>query len=178
MSEKKALIMDRKTSNQIFLVIEKKKHKIRFLILSAVILGVVLSVFVAGYIMSNRFGWNEKQAIAILRQLHSLEIAYKSEFGTFTVDKSKLLAGPLDEPIRSQTKFGDEDFCCGYYFSLKVSEPDDDGRFLSWNATAWPVQYPSTGFHTFYIDENGIVRGADIEGGKGDSNLPIVKSLN
>ena len=151
---------------------EKKKYKILLLISSAVILGVVLSFVVAGYLMSHRFSVNEKNAMGRLKELCALEIGYESDYGTYTNDKTELLKGPWDEPFPSH--LFDQDVCYGYHFAMQVGEPYLEGRSFSWSATAWPVEYASTGFYSFWIDEKGIVRGSDIGGVKGDESLPIV----
>lgn len=46
------------------------------------------------------------------------------------------------------------------------------GRFSSWSAEAHPAEYGKTGKRSFYIDESGIIRGADVGGKAGTVDLP------
>ncbi len=126
--------------------------------------------------MSNRFSVNEKEAIARLKQFCASQIDYGSNDPAYLEDKSDVLEGPWNEQLSYQHV--DQDVRYGYYFSYKVSESKIHGRILSWSGTAWPVEYPTTGLYSFYIDEEGLIRGADIGGDKGERNLPIIKSQN
>ena len=155
----------------------RKKFRILLLVVFDAILIIALSWFVIDYVNSHRFSLNEKCAIAGLKRICASEMLYKSASHTFTDDVTELLEDSgRDEPfLNSLVEKGSYH---GYHYVIKTAEQNDEGRFLSWSATAWPVEYPSTGFYTFYIDENGLIRGSDIGGGKGDKSLPIIKSQN
>lgn len=62
----------------------------------------------------------------------------------------------------------------GYNIEMGSGTPNGDDPIITWNATAWPIQYNVTGRRSFYIDQTGIVRASDIGGQKGDESLPIL----
>lgn len=66
----------------------------------------------------------------------------------------------------------------GYSFELVAGEPIESGMqeygasIWTWSATAWPIDYRSTGVRSAYVDETGIVRAGDEGGGKATIDTP------
>jgi len=65
---------------------------------------------------------------------------------------------------------------CGYQYQLEVN---DCSRFGCWafTCTAWPIVYGGDTVLSFFADTSGIIRAADIGGGPGSVDLPILPYL-
>ena len=57
----------------------------------------------------------------------------------------------------------------GYRFELSASGD-------SYELTATPVDYPDSGMRSFYVSEDGVIRGADKRGEAADADDPPIKT--
>ena len=111
-------------------------------------------------------GNTETAAIQSLRTLYGAEITYQSSVGTGNFGTLQDLHS--NGLIDSATARGDR---CGYHFVVVTTNgsPSIQARFF---ITAVPNQYGVNGRRSFYIDESGIIRGADHNGQPADVNDP------
>ncbi len=111
-------------------------------------------------------GNNETAAIQSLRTIHSAEITYQATIGTGNFGTLQDLHS--NGLVDSSTARGDR---CGYHFAVVTtnSSPISQARFF---ITAVPNQYGITGRRSFYVDEKGVIRGADRNGSLADVNDP------
>ena len=64
---------------------------------------------------------------------------------------------------------------CNYQYLMGLcAEPDTNGSYWCWSATAYPVTYGEYSTLSFYIDETAWIRGADTGGSPGDTDLPHI----
>ena len=112
---------------------------------------------------------NERQAISALRTVHSAEATYQAtsgngEFGSLTnLFDANLINASLAN-----------NFHWGYFFVL-VATPSSPGNPAFFTYRARPEIYGRTGVRSFYMDEKGVVRGADKNGQDADQNDPPVE---
>lgn len=113
-------------------------------------------------------GESEWEAAQFLRILHGAEITYQAvsvngNFGSLSDLQSKNL---IDLPMLQ----GDR---CGYRFILTTIEGKTDHP-ATFNIIATPKKYGETGRHSFYLNEQGVIRSADRHGQPADpADLPI-----
>lgn len=112
---------------------------------------------------------NEHFAVQGMLEVFSAEMNYRNRFGDFTADLS--LLGQLGL-LNSRLANG---YYQGYYFAANVtmSGPGFLGIF---RIQAIPANYGTSGVRSFYIDQKGILRGAD-RGGRvaGVSDPPVIR---
>lgn len=114
-------------------------------------------------------GDNEMAAIQSVRTIHSAETTYQAtvgngNFGTF---QELYLKGLID----SSTARGDR---CGYYLTLFYMN-GTQSNLPKFYITTVPQQYPVSGRRSFYIDEQGVVRGADHNGQPATADDPPIE---
>ena len=107
---------------------------------------------------------NDVSAIAALRLIKNAEVTYlstsgSSEFGTL---KQLIDAQLLD------ASFGDVKN--GYKYEVRLRPPDNK----SYEALATPTEYGFKGNRSFYMSEDGVLRGADKKGEEANSADPLV----
>ncbi len=113
--------------------------------------------------------YGESSVISSMRMLHSAEITYfstagaGSSYGTLAQLFDQLLVDPV---LASGEK-------CGYVFSIETVVFPPPALF---RARARPRQYPVTGIRSFYIDDTGVLRGADKNGGDANADDPPVEN--
>jgi hypothetical protein len=84
-------------------------------------------------------------------------------YGTF----AELSAAQLIDPIlASGEKYG-------YLFSL-TAIPASPGHAARFQVSAVPRHYPKTGKRSFYLDESGVLRGADRQGAPATADDPFI----
>lgn len=122
---------------------------------SAFGLGIVMAITVPNLLASYRAA-NEGSAIHSLRTLHEAEATFQSTVGNGNYGTLEELnaANLVDVKLATGTRNG-------YTFTVTV----DNENLGSFAVTAVPETYGSTGIRSFYIDETGIIRGADNNGG-------------
>ena len=108
--------------------------------------------------------FNERFVIKAMDYLHQAQATYNAttgvgNFGTLEQLRS---AGLLDEAFASGSKFG-------YAF---VVTPTGS----TYTATGTPVRYKKTGLRSYYIDQTGLLRGADNNGEVATASDPYIDS--
>ena len=114
--------------------------------------------------VSQKSSSNEVSAIAALRIIRTAEINYMSTSGSGKF-------GTLKELIDAQmldASFGDVKN--GYKYEVRLGPPDNK----SYEALATPAEYGLKGNRSFYIGEDGVLRGADKKGEEANSADPLV----
>lgn len=115
-------------------------------------------------------GDNETAAMQSLRTIHGAEATYQAvsengNFGSLSDLQSKDL---IDLPMSQGNR-------CGYRFVLTISERDNSTNF---NIIAVPQKYGETGRRSFYMDESGVIRGADRNGQPANADDPPIDFQN
>lgn len=109
----------------------------------------------------------ESGAINLMRVLNGAQATYYSfsnNYGTLIqLAKSGLIGEYLAD--------GEN---CGYLYAVSIS-PRTGNVPANFQVRATPQQYGVAGIRSFYIDETGILRGADKGGGKADVNDPPIE---
>ena len=113
---------------------------------------------------------NERFVILALRTLHSAEATYNATSGNGDYGSLNNLrqAEFIDVVLASGRKYG-------YLFVIETTAHTNtsDARYF---ITATPQSYRKTGRISFYIDETGVMRGADKNGAPATADdLPIEK---
>ena len=112
---------------------------------------------------------NERCTIRDMRALHSAQMTYAAtagmgNFGTFP----QLYQAGL---IRSDLS----DYAArGYLYEVQITVPVHGQQPASFKIWASPHYYPTSAIRSFYIDQTGVLRGADRNGGQADQNDPPV----
>jgi hypothetical protein len=121
-------------------------------------------------VVSLCFG-NESIATGSLRTVSSAEFTYFSTFGAnvnFGGLRNLFDATLIDQSLASGAK-------CGYLFTvIQIAAVPAAGVPATFKGLAVPMHYPATGFRSFYIDDTGVLRGADHAGGFATANDPPV----
>lgn len=114
--------------------------------------------------VSQKSSSNEVSAISALRIIRTAETNYMStsgsgEFGTL----KQLIDAQLLDP-----SFGDVKN--GYKYEVRLGPPDN----RSYEALATPSEYGFKGNRSFYMREDGVLHGADKNGGEANSADPLI----
>lgn len=140
-----------------------------------VFIGIIAAIAIPSLLRS-RMSANEACAVGSLKTVAAAQTDYNNNSSphTYTQELACLLSGKgagdiafIDPALGSGLK-------CGYRVAMDAGSPDPNGSRWEWSATAWPVVYGSTGVRSFYINETGIIRGADINGNPGTEDLPSI----
>lgn len=111
----------------------------------------------------------ESGAILSMRTLHSAEITYGATAGNGNYGTLKQLAqtGLINSFLATGTH-------CGYLFTISTTAASTNApaRFA---VKAVPVQYGVTGFRSYYVDESGVIRGADRGGAEATADDPPIE---
>jgi len=113
----------------------------------------------------------EAGAIASLRTLLNAQATYQATVGNGNYGgfQGLLQAGLIDQILASGIKYE-------YNFQITIinSEPNTPARFY---VVAVPQTYQQTGVRSFYIDQTGIIRGADKQGAAANQNDPPIPEM-
>jgi hypothetical protein len=113
---------------------------------------------------------NERCTIADMRQLAGAQATYATTFGGGNFGSlNQLYSAGL---IRSD--FADN-LARGYVYKVQLTQaapPETPARFKIW---ATPQIYGVTAIRSYYLDETGVVRGGDKNGGQANENDPQIK---
>ena len=116
-------------------------------------MGLVFAIAIPNLLASYRAA-NEGSAMSTMRTIAAAEHTYQSiemKFGTL----QELAAGGLvDEKLASGTKNG-------YTFTVTIDN-ENPGAF---EVTGVPETYGKTGTRSFYVDQTGVIRAGDNDGG-------------
>ena len=111
---------------------------------------------------------NEQCTIGSLRTLHGSEMTYASTYGNGSYTSLAELArlGLIEERLGSgQLR--------GYSFSV-FTFPQTPTVPATFKITATPQIYGTTGIRSFFMDESGVIRGADKHGEPANENDPPI----
>lgn len=111
---------------------------------------------------------NEAFAARSMRLLHSAQMTYNATYGNGNYGSLANLeyAGLIDAALASGSKYG-------YVFIVTHTtySPPTPATFT---ITAVPRMYRKTGFRSFFVATDGVIRGADRQGAPADANDPEV----
>lgn len=136
-----------------------------------IILPVVLSLFcflnVSAQLSPRAF--TERFAARSMETIHGAQMTYMAvsgtrSFGTLADLRSQ---GLIDAALAEGEKYG-------YVLSIHVT-PGTQNSPARFTATAVPRLYRKNGIRSFYVDESGIVRGADRHGAVAEASDPEVE---
>lgn len=139
-------------------------------ILIAVPLVIMLAIALPN-LLASRMAANEASAINLLRTIDSSEATYQATRGNGQFGTLRELAADnlIDSTLASGTKNG-------YRFTVRVKPALTPGEAASYEAVATPVRYRRSGRRSFYIDETGVIRFADIRGGEANEYDPPINA--
>lgn len=115
-------------------------------------------------------GQNEARVIQAIRAYHSAQMTFQSTVGAGTFGTlSQLFQAGLISPELAAGHYS------GYVFLTAVIAPTSTTPALFW-LRAIPSSYGETGIRSFYIDQTGVLRGADKNGGAADPDDPPIEN--
>ena len=111
----------------------------------------------------------ERGAILSMRWLQGAEETFKATVGNENYGTLAQLAqaGLIDEYLATGEK-------CGYSFRIEIILRSNETQ-AGFMVRAVPSQYGVTGFRSFYMDESGVIRGADRGGAEANRDDPPIK---
>jgi hypothetical protein len=114
---------------------------------------------------------NEAEVIATLRAIHSAQAAFKAKPNAEFASLDQLVKQRLLAPERAALSQH------GYKFEVAIaaSQPNSPSAY---SVLALPETYGLNGRRSFYIDQSGVLRGADKEGGGADPKDPAIVQEN
>jgi type IV pilus assembly protein PilA len=121
-------------------------------------IGIIAAIAIPNLVGARRAG-NEAASISVLRRIMSAEATYQSVHEKYG-DMADLASERLIEPELVSSPRN------GYRFTISKHEP------FSFGASGVPVSYPNSGIRSFYIDESGVIRAADLHGAEATSSEP------
>ncbi len=124
-------------------------------IVVAVPIGVIAAIAIPNLLAARRAA-NEGSSLANLRYIYSAEATYYNQYEKYGTLQELCAEKLIPQDLESGTKNG-------YRFSVEVVERDDYPT--GFEAVCVPETYPNSGRRSFYLDETGVVRGADNSGG-------------
>jgi type II secretory pathway pseudopilin PulG len=125
-------------------------------LVSFVPMGFVAAIAVPNLLAARRAA-NEGSAMSSLRTLASAEMTYQATTGAGKYGTLSELAAMnlIDSNLATGTKNG-------YKFTVELTTSDPD--YPGFEVNGVPMTYGSTGIRSFYVDETGVIRGADNSG--------------
>lgn len=112
--------------------------------------------------------FSERFVVQAVRKIHSAEATYQATTGNGLYGSLEQLraANLIDTALADGEKYG-------YVFALTVTHPTATTP-AKFKLTATPRVYPKAGRYSFYVDQEGDIRGADKRGAVATSNDPII----
>lgn len=112
---------------------------------------------------------NERCTIFDMRALHSAQATYHSTvgYGNYGMLQQLYLAGLIRTGLQSGASRG-------YYYAVQVIDFVPNTQQASFKIWATPQSYPTSSVRSFFIDQTGVLRGADRNGGSADQNDPPI----
>jgi len=125
-------------------------------LVGAIPVGIIAAIAIPN-LYAARMAANEGSAVSTMRTLHSAEATYQSLYGRY---------GSLDELaarnlVDYQTGMGRKN---GYEFTVEL-KPSPYSNVDGFEVVARPQGYKSSGRRSFFVDETGVIRAGDKEGG-------------
>ncbi len=117
--------------------------------------GIIAAIAIPNLLAARRAA-NEGATIAALRKIHSAEATYQSMHERFGSLEELVGDGLVQAELASGDRYG-------YRFKVTLSVDDEQNRSV-FSAVGVPARYPSTGRRSFFVDESGVIRGADSQG--------------
>ena len=108
-------------------------------------------------LLASRIAANEGSTIQAMRQIAGAEHTYSSVHGTYGTLEQLATEELINPGIAAGTRHG-------YRIKIDVSKPGSGNRIGGYQVVAVPLTYPNSGRRSFYIDETGVIRGADAHG--------------
>lgn len=112
---------------------------------------------------------NEEFVLRSMRTLHSAQATYHTTAGNgnFGSLQDLFQMGFIDEALASGSKYG-------YSFVVTLVPHSPPSTPSTFTITATPRIYRKTGFRSFFIATEGVIRGADKQGMPADENDPEI----
>ena len=130
-------------------------------------IGIIAAIAIPN-LLAARSAANEGSAISSMRKILSAEATYQATRGQGHYGSLDELAA--DGLIVPDLAAGMQH---GYKFRVGVSLSNSQGQ-PGFEAVGVPLTYPSTGRRSFFIDESGVIRGADAHGAEAtDLDIPL-----
>ena len=145
------------------------------LLIVVAIIGILVAVSIPR-LQRAHMSANECSALAASKSIVSAQVDYYNNAAPHTYANSLTLlktgqgAGEvafLDPALGSGVH-------TGYTFALTTSS-EVNGTYQKWSASCWPIAYRASGIRSFYVDETGVLRGADMSGLPGTIQLPVIQ---
>ena len=137
-------------------------HKHRTLLIRITIVLLVGALFGCGQYQEKVLVTNETSAIKGLKVIYEYEQIKHNETKKYV---------PLDQLFSEADAFlSPSKLNPGYRFEVRVKE---GGK--SFEAVANPAEYNKTGRRSFYMNEQGVIHGADKAGGEGTPTDPEIE---
>jgi hypothetical protein len=111
---------------------------------------------------------NESAVVAALGIIHGAQMKYFAKEAAYGSLKELLQAGLIDREQSIGTQHG-------YVLNLKFSA-GKTASTAAFSISASPETYGGSGRTSFFIDQTGIVRGGDKEGGPADATDPAINN--
>lgn len=157
---------------------EKREFTLLSLLVVIAVVGIGLALLLPSLLRS-RISVNEETTAGILKTLASSQAIYKHKHGSSYAPNIHVLESgdgiggqPLLEPGFAEPRL----IKSGYSVTMHLGAPqqrDGESHYLAWSAEAHPIIYGRTGFRSFYINERGDLRVADIQGAPGHRGMPL-----
>jgi len=125
--------------------------------LSAIVAPVAIIAAIAiPNLMASARAANEGSTIGVLRAISAAEATYHGVHGKYGTLDQLALDQLIDPDLVSGRRHG-------YKFKIGISTLEFPGP-TGFEAVGVPVTYPSSGRRSFYLNETGVIRGADKHG--------------
>jgi type IV pilus assembly protein PilA len=118
-------------------------------------IGIIAAIAIPNLLASRRAA-NEGSAIHTLRTVSAAEATYQSLFQRYGTLQELASEQLIDPALSGGLKNG-------YKFSLEITKNADN--LEGYNLVGVPLTYQSTGRRSFFINETGVIRAADAQGG-------------
>ena len=127
-------------------------------LVTAVPVGIIAAIAIPNLLQA-RIAANEGLAIKSLRTICAAEMTYQAQFQKYGTLEELAAASLIDPSLASGTK-------SGYRFTVTLTGEQTSAGDLSANSTTFsagsvPLDYRHSGLRSFFVDETGVVRGAD-----------------
>lgn len=128
-------------------------------------LAIIAAIAIPNFMAARRAA-NEGSAIQSIRTIHSAESTYQARHESYGTLEQLVEEYLIPTELSTGTRNG-------YKFKVDLSQEGADG-LAGFEAVGVPADYPSSGRHSFYVDETGVIRASDNHGGDATKlDLPL-----